>query len=84
MTVNYKGMDKEFSHRIAEISYNEETEQRLMDRIETVMMIKGYEINQVTTGYATCEVDSMDDYRGFVEDYKQVKKSIKLWEKFGF
>lgn len=83
MTVNYKGMDKDFNYRLAEINYNEDTEQRIISRIEQVMRIKGYEINQVTDGYASCEVDSMDEYREFVKDYKDVKKAVKLWEKFG-
>lgn len=83
MIVNYKGMDKNFNYRIAEINYDDEKEQRLMDRIEQVMRIKGYEIDQVTNGYAQCEVDSKDEYKDFVRDYKEVKKAVKLWEKFG-
>lgn len=83
MTVNYKGMDKGFNYRLAEINFDEDTEQRLMNRIEQVMRIKGYEINQVTNGYAACEVESMSEYREFVKDYKDVKKSVKLWERFG-
>ncbi len=83
MTVNYKGMDKNFNYRLAEINFDDEKEQRLMDRIEQVMRIKGYEINQVTDGYAACEVESMDEYKDFVRDYKEVKKAVKLWEKFG-
>lgn len=54
MTVSYKGMDKDFSYRLAEINFDEETEQRLMDRIERVMEIQGYEIIQVASGYAQC------------------------------
>lgn len=84
MRVNYKGMDAEFSHRIAEISYDDVKEQRLMDRLETVMLIKGWNIEQITPGYAEIEIDDMNEYRSFVEDYKEVKKSIKMWEKFGF
>lgn len=90
MTVNYKGMDKDFNYRLAEINYDEEKEQRLMDRIEQVMRIHGYEISQVTDGYASCEVDSMDEYKDFVREYKdfvreykETKKAVKLWEKFG-
>ena len=83
MTVNYKGMDKDFNYRLAEINFDEDTEQRIMNRIEQVMRIKGYEINQVTDGYASCKVESMSEYREFVRDYKDVKKAVKLWEKFG-
>lgn len=83
ITVNYKGMDRNFNYRLAEINYDEEKEQRLMDRIEQIMRIHGYEISQVTDGYASCEVDSMDEYKDFVREYKETKKAVKLWEKFG-
>lgn len=83
MTVNYKGMDKDFNYRLAEINFNEDTEQRLIDRMEQVMRIQGYEINQVTNGYAKCEVENFDDYKQFVKEYKKTKRAVKLWEKFG-
>lgn len=84
MTVNYKGMDKDFDYRLAEISFDEDTEQTLMDKIEQVMNIKGWKLNQVTNGYASCEVENMDEYKEFVRDYKEVKKSVKSWIRFGF
>ncbi len=83
MTVNYKGMDKDFDYRLAEINFDEDTEQTLMDKIEKVMNIKGYDLNQVTRGYASCEVEDIDEYKQFVRDYKEVKKSAKLWIRFG-
>lgn len=83
MTVNYKGIDKDFGYRLAEINFDDGKEQRLMDRIEQVMRIKGYEINQVADGYASCEVENMDEYKQFVRDYKDVKRAVKLWIKFG-
>lgn len=83
MTVNYKGMDKDFNYRIAEINYDDDTEQTLMNRIEQVMRIKGYEINNSVSGYATCEVEGMQEYRQFVRDYKEVKKAVLLWIRFG-
>ncbi len=83
MTVNYKGMNKDFDYRLAEINFDEDTEQTLMDKIEKVMNIKGYDLNQVTNGYASCEVENMEEYKQFVRDYKEVKTSAKLWIKFG-
>ena len=83
MTVNYKGTDKDFGYRLAEINFDEYTEQTLMDRIEEAMNIKGYALNQVTNGYASCEVENMNEYKQFVKDYKEVKKSVKLWFRFG-
>ena len=47
------------------------------------MKIKGYALNQVTNGYASCEVENIEEYKQFVRDYKDVKKSAKLWIKFG-
>lgn len=84
MTINYKGMDKDFNYRLAEINFDEDTEQKIMDRIEQIMRIKGWEIDQVAGGYGCCEVDNMDEYKQFVRDYKEVKKAVKLWERFGF
>ena len=83
MTINYKGMDKGFNYRLVEINFDDEKEQRLMDRIGQVMKIKGYEINQVSDGYASCEVEDMSEYKDFVREYKETKKAVKLWEKFG-
>lgn len=83
MRVNYKGMDSEYNYRMAEISYTEK-EENLMKRIEKVMNIHGWNLNIITDGYASCEVNDRDEYNEFVSDYKDVKKSVKLWEKFGF
>ena len=83
MTVNYKGMDAEFEYRLAEINFDEEKEQKLYNRLEQVMRIKGWDLNLVTDGYASCEVKNISEYKQFVSDYKEVKKSIRLWNKFG-
>lgn len=83
MRVNYKGMDSEYNYRMAEISYTEK-EENLMKRIEKVMNIHGWNLNIITDGYASCEVNDKDEYNDFVRDYKDVKKSVNLWEKFGF
>lgn len=83
MTVNYKGMDAGFEYRLAEINFDEEKEQKFYDRLEQVMRIKGWDLNLVTDGYASCEVENMTEYKQFVADYKSVKKSIRLWNKFG-
>ena len=82
MTVNYKGTDKEFAYRVAEIGF-EEREQKLYSKIEQMMNIKGWKLNQVTDGYALCEVENKEEYKDFAKDYKEVKKSAKLQLKFG-
>lgn len=83
MTVNYKGMDAGFEYRLAEINFDEEKEQKFYNRLEQVMRIKGWNLNLVTEGYASCEVENISEYKQFVSDYKEVKKSIRLWNKFG-
>lgn len=83
MTVNYKGMDTGFKYRLAEINFDEEKEQKFYNRLEQVMRIKGWNLNLVTEGYASCEVENISEYKQFVSDYKEVKKSIRLWNKFG-
>lgn len=83
MTVNYKGMDAGFEYRLAEINFDEEKEQKFYNRLEQVMRIKGWDLNLVTDGYASCEVENISEYKQFVSDYKEVKKSIRLWNKFG-
>lgn len=83
MTVNYKGMDKGFDYRLAEINFDEEKEMKDYERLEKVMRIKGWDLNLVTDGYASCEIENMFEYKQFVAVYKEVKKSIRLWKKFG-
>lgn len=83
MRVCYKGMNKNYNYRIAEINFDKEKEQILYDRIEQVMNIKGWNLCNATEGWSVCEVDNFNEYKDFVKDYKEVKKSVKLWEKFG-
>lgn len=82
MTVNYVGMSKNYNYRIAEINFNEEKEQQFYNRLERIMRIKGWNLNQIVNGYALCEVENMSEYKNFVKDYKSVKKSIRLWNKY--
>ena len=81
MIVNYKGIDKEFNYRVAEINFSED-EIAKVEYITKVMSIKGWEINIVTDGYAVCEVERKEDYKDFMRDWKEVKKSVALWKKF--
>lgn len=82
MTVNYKGQDASYKYRIAEINFSE-NEFSKIERIAKVMEIKGYNIDIVTREYALCEVYDMNDYKDFMKEWKQVKKAVALWEKFG-
>lgn len=80
MTTKYKGRTSNYNYRAAEIAFNDETEQRFYDRVEQVMKLKGWNLIQVTDGYALCEVNDYDEYKEFVRDYKDVKESIRLVE----
>ncbi len=76
MRVSYKGQDKDFEYRLAEIGY-EDDEETVMKRIEQEMNKRGWNLNIVADGYASCVVDDREEYKAFVEDYKQVKRMVK-------
>ena len=81
LRVDYKGMDIDLDYRIAEISFTED-ELEKVEYMTKVMKIKGWKIDVVTDGYAQCEVEDKEDYKSFMEDWKEVKKSVALWKKF--
>ena len=83
MRVNYKGCEKDFDYRLAEISYSEE-EENLFTRVMKLMNIRGWEINDITDGYASCKIEDKLEYKYFMEDWKLCKKCIINCEKFGF
>ena len=83
MKVNYKGMDSEYNYRTAEITYDEK-EFTFFERTSFLMRIKGWAIDSVCDGYALCEVDDREQYKAFMEDWKESKKCIKDCMKFGF
>ena len=83
MRVNYKGMDKDFEYRLAKINYDEE-ETKKVEYMIKIMSIKGWEIKNATEEYAYCEVENIEEYKEFMKDWKEVKKSVALWKKFGF
>ena len=87
MTINYKGATKDYDYRIAEISYNDEDkkEKELIDRLVFFMnRIKGWDLTNVTAGWAVCEVENKKEYELFKADYKKAKKMISNCIKFGF
>lgn len=83
MRVNYKGCEKDFDYRLAEITYNEE-EENLFTRVMKLMNIRGWGINDITDGYASCKIEDKLEYKYFMEDWKACKKCIINCEKFGF
>lgn len=84
MKINYKGMDKNFEYRIAEINFNE-NEMKLMERLAFWFeKVKGWKVDIATDDYALVEVEDMNEYKEFVKDYKEGKKMIKNCMKYGF
>lgn len=85
MKINYKGRYEDKSkreHRLAEITFAE-SEERDYKRLAQVMSIKGWDLQLIINEYAACEVEDREEYEMFLKDYKEVKKSISLWKKFG-
>lgn len=86
MRINYKGADKDFNYRLAEICFDDENEKEVHTMNDIVYLMKmkgGYDIEIVTNGYACCVVEDRDEYEAFVELYKEIKKCCALWRKFG-
>lgn len=84
MKVNYKGTDKNFEYRIAEINFNED-EMNFMERLTFWLeKVKGWKVDIVTDDYALVEVEDINEYKEFVKDYKAGKKMIKDCMKYGF
>ena len=80
MIVNYKGMDADFNYRLAEINFTED-EMEKVEYMEKEMRIRGWKIDIVTDGYAQCEVTDKEEYKDFMKDWKEVKKSVALLKK---
>lgn len=76
MRVSYKGTDPTYPYRVAEIGYEEKEEQTL-EAIASIMTDFGWKIDIVGSGYASCEVDDIDDYKSFMEDWKECKKLVR-------
>lgn len=84
MTIKYKGADKECNYRTAIVSFEDVEEINTIDRIAKVMNIKGWkDFSIVADGVAFCKVDDFEQYKELVIDYKEVKKAVRLWKKYG-
>lgn len=79
MKVSYKGQDSDFNYRVAEISYNDDNKKEIdiLSDIASLMEKFGWKIDIVGCGYASCEVDDIDDYKSFMEDWKECKKLVR-------
>ena len=74
MHINYKGKDPSYKYRVAEIDWDAETSDgRGAREVLNLLEDEGWDIQQFD-GYCLVEVDSIDDYNVFKEDYKKAKK----------
>ena len=78
MRVNYKGMDKDYEYRIAEINYDDEEESKKVEHMIKIMANKGWNIVNGVAGWASCEMADMQEYKEFMKDWKEAKKSVAL------
>lgn len=60
----------------AEISYDDynKKEVDILSDIASLMKKLGWKIDIVGSGYANCMVDDIDDYKSFMQDWKECKK----------
>lgn len=85
MRVSYKGRTKDYDYRIAEVSFNEEKEQEIFDRVVFFMeRVKEYTVDCVTEGYAICEVCDKEEFEIFAKEWREATKMVKNCMKFGF
>lgn len=78
MKVNYKGMSKDYEYRIAEINYDDEEEYEKVEHMIKIMANKGWNIVNGVAGWASCEMADMQEYKEFMKDWKEAKKSVAL------
>lgn len=84
MTINYKGYSNDYKYRVAEIGFDDETEETLMNRLAGFLeKVHGYTVD-IIGGLALIEVDSREDYEELVKVYKAGKKMLKNCAKHGF
>ena len=73
MTVRYRGQqinnyNGKMNPRIAEISYDEATEQTLLDKMKKPLEIRGWSMDNGVGGWAAVEVEDMEEYKEFMKD----------------
>lgn len=79
MRVLYKGQAPGFRYRLAEISYDDydDKERTLLENTAELMKECGWNIYICGCGYASCEVEDIDDFRSFMEDWKECKRNAR-------
>ena len=80
MRVVYKGYDENSKIRLAEIGYIDDPIKSEVNKVQYLAFLMekfGWKIVIVGSGYASCEVDDYDDFRSFMEDWKECRKEAK-------
>lgn len=93
MTVSYmgaraakeNGMKKQFYH-MAEMFYKEDDSRdtTLALRVFNLLRIKGWDVKSGVSGWGGVIVADKEEYKVFLQDYKESKKCIQNCIKFGF
>lgn len=86
MNVEYKGMSQRYDVRQAIVNYDEDDQRECKDikRMIQLLDIKGWNIDHGVAGMLLVEVESRREYdRAFMPTYKDIRSSIRLFNKFG-
>ena len=89
MKVTYKGMNENegYKYRQAEVEWDDENEREetLFNRIYfAIHRVDGWDLIHDCQGHAYCEVEDMDEFKMFANDFRKWRKCISDCEKYGF
>lgn len=71
------------TYRLAEMFFDE-VDEPIALRVINLLRIKGWDIDSSIAGWASCEVANRDEYKEFVQDWKESKHCIIQCMKYGF
>ena len=79
MKIEYRGINEDENRyfREAYITYDEQKEQKIVDKIFEILSEKGWKVEQEEE-CASIRVCNRTEYKELVEDYKKAKK---VWQK---
>ena len=77
MVVNYYGYTENNKTRIAFVSITEKDSESYINEMINQMDMKGWNLIRDTQDSMICEVLDKEDYKDFMEDWKQCKKDLQ-------
>ena len=83
MVVNYQGYTEYNKTRVAFISLTEKDPESYINEMMNQKDMKGWNIERDTQDSMICEVLDREDYKYFMEDWKQCKKDLAGAKKRG-